>query len=113
MIYDLAIALAIIGVALYGICMSDNIIKTIICFNIVQASVILLFIVLAGQTGEAIPIITDIIQDMVDPLPQALMITAIVISASITALALMFSVKLFHYYGTLNWHELSVKDGGK
>jgi len=38
------------------------------------------------------------------------MITAIVISASITALSLMFSVKIFHYYGTLSWRELAAKD---
>ena len=108
--FDVVLALIIIGVAVYGLCISDNIIKSIICFNIVQAAVILLFIILAGETGEDIPIITEKVQNMVDPLPQALMITAIVISASITALALMFTVKIYHYYGTLNWSELSQKD---
>jgi multicomponent Na+:H+ antiporter subunit C len=42
----------------------------------------------------------------VDPLPQALIITAIVIGASITALALMMTIKIFHYYGTLDWREI-------
>lgn len=110
MIIDIALALAIIGVAIYGICMSDNIIKSIICFNIVQAAIILLFIQLAGDTGTKIPIVSSVVGEMVDPLPQALMITAIVISASVTALSLMFSIKIFHYYGTLNWHELAAKD---
>lgn len=110
MIFDIILALAIIGVALFGICNSDNTIKSIICFNIIQAAIILLFILMAGYTGDSIPIITEEIQNMVDPLPQALMITAIVISASITALALMFSVKIFHYYGTLSWRELGAKD---
>ncbi|MBI9013323.1 MAG: cation:proton antiporter subunit C [Clostridiales bacterium] len=113
MIFDMILALAIIGVAIYGICVSDNIIKSIICFNIVQAALILLFILLAGYSGDQIPIITEATTNMVDPLPQALMITAIVISASITALALMFSVKIFHYYGTLSWTELSEKDVSK
>lgn len=111
MIFDLIIALAIIGVALYGICMSDNIIKSIICFNIIQAATILIFILIAGEYGDLIPIISDIKGNMVDPLPQALMITAIVISASITALSLMISVKIFHAYGTLNWQDLTQKDG--
>lgn len=110
MIIDIAIALAIIGVAIFGICISENIIKSIICFNIVQAAIILLFIQLAGDTGTNIPIVTALVEEMVDPLPQALMITAIVISASVTALALMFSIKIFHYYGTLNWQELATKD---
>lgn len=111
MIFTIVLALAIIGVAVFGMAVSSNIIKSIICFNIVQAALILLFILLAADTGTQIPIITDQVKDMVDPLPQALMITAIVISASITALALMFSVKIFHYYGTLSWNELSQKDG--
>jgi len=110
LIIDIILALAIIGVALYGMCISDNIIKSIICFNIIQAAIILLFILMAGYTGNDIPIITETVKQMVDPLPQALMITAIVISASITALALMFSVKIFHYYGTLSWRELGSKD---
>jgi len=113
LIFDIIFALAIIGVAIYGICVSDNIIKSIICFNIVQAAIILLFILLAGFSGNEIPIITEMTKSMVDPLPQALMITAIVISASITALALMFSVKIFHYYGTLSWTELGEKDVNK
>jgi multicomponent Na+:H+ antiporter subunit C len=48
---------------------------------------------------------------MTDPLPQALMITAIVIGAAITALALMLSIKIFHYYGTLDWKELIEREG--
>lgn len=110
---DIFLALAIIGIALYGIAISENIIKSILCFNIIQAAVILLFIVVAGNTGDEIPIVEGILTDGVDPLPQALMITAIVISASITALALMFTVKIFHYYGTLNWKELMAKDDSK
>ncbi|MBN2794799.1 MAG: cation:proton antiporter subunit C [Clostridia bacterium] len=107
---DVIIAIAVIGVALYGIATSKNIIKTIICFNILQAAVILLFIVIAGTTGYDIPILTSENLVPVDPLPQALMITAIVISASVTALSLMFFVKIFHYYGTSNWETLISKD---
>jgi multicomponent Na+:H+ antiporter subunit C len=48
--------------------------------------------------------------DMVDPLPQALMITAIVIGASVTALGLFMSGKIFHYYGSLSWFEIFSRD---
>lgn len=113
MIFDLTLALAIIGVALYGLAMSNNIIKSIICFNIIQAATILLFIILAGEHGQQIPIVSEAMGEMVDPLPQALMITAIVISASITALSLMISVKIFHAYGTLDWQDLAQKEGRK
>lgn len=113
MIVDIVFSLVIIGVAIYGICISENIIKSILCFNIVQVVLIVLFTSLASSTGDVVPIVSDLVGEMVDPLPQALMITAIVISASITALSLMFTVKIFHFYGTVNWGELAHKDGHK
>jgi len=101
------------GVAIYGICVSENVIKSIICFNIVQAVLIVLFTSLARSMGDQVPIVSEMTGQMVDPLPQALMITAIVISASITALSLMFTVKIFHVYGTVHWSELAKKEGHK
>ena len=108
--FEILLSLLIIAVAIYGICTSENIIKSIVCFNIVQAALILLFVILANRPGAEIPIVTELVVEMADPLPHALMITAIVINASITALALMFTVKIFHYYGTLNWSDLAQKD---
>ncbi len=96
----------VVLLGIYGLCNSRNLIKSIICLNIVQTSVILLFLNFANFSGSGIPIITGNTGEMTDPLPQALMITAIVIGAAITALSLMICVKIFHYYGTLNWHEL-------
>lgn len=101
-----AIAFAVFLIGMYGLVMSGNIIKSIISLNVVQTSLILLFMNLSGNAGSGIPIIG--LEDLppVDPLPQALMITAIVIGASITALSLMLTIKIFHYYGTLDWHEI-------
>jgi multicomponent Na+:H+ antiporter subunit C len=74
--------------------------------NIVQTAIILILIVLAGRTGDSVPIVGMGNGNMVDPLPQAMMITAIVIGASVTALALFMSGKIFHYYGSLNWRDI-------
>jgi len=111
MTLSILIAFIVILVGIYGICRSKNIIKSIICLNIIQTASILLFLNFAHVTGDSIPILRPQAGIIVDPLPQALMITTIVIGASITALALMFSIKIFHYYGTLKWHELKAKDG--
>ncbi len=101
-----AISFGVFLVGFYGLIMSRNVIKSIISLNIIQTSLILLFINLSGNAGSGIPIIGVEKLPPVDPLPQALMITAIVIGASITALSLMLTVKIFHYYGTLDWHEI-------
>lgn len=101
-------------IGIYGIVSSKNIIKSIILYNILQSSTIIIFLSFGSINSINIPIITEISNktaNMVDPLPQALMITAIVIGAAITALTLMLSIKIFHYYGTLNWKELIEREG--
>lgn len=108
---DFLLSILLIIIGIYGISTSKNIIKSIIIFNIIQAAVILLFLNFGAIDGFEVPILSENTKNIVDPLPQALMITAIVIGASITALALMLSIKIFHYYGTLNWKELIKREG--
>ena len=43
---------------------------------------------------------------MVDPVPQALVLTAIVIGLAVLALALSLAIRLFHHYGTLNLKKI-------
>lgn len=106
MIVNIFLSFVIILIGIYGLCFSKNIIKSIICLNLTQTSVILLFLNLAYVKNGVPPILPANSSSIVDPLPQALMITTIVIGASITALALMLSIKVFHYYGTLEWKSL-------
>jgi multicomponent Na+:H+ antiporter subunit C len=44
-----------------------------------------------------------------NPLPQALMITVIVIGISVTAVALTMFINLYHKYGTTNWSKVVTK----
>lgn len=108
---DFILSFIVVIIGIYGISTSKNIIKSIICFNIIQAAVVLLFLNFGAINGGDIPIISETTSKIVDPLPQALMITTIVIGATVTALALMISIKIFHYYGTLNWKELIEREG--
>lgn len=103
---DIVLSFTVILIGIYGLTTSKYIIKSIICLNITQTAIILIFLNFAALHKSQPPILPGNTALMVDPLPQALMITTIVIGASITALALMLSIKIFHYYGTLNWREL-------
>jgi multicomponent Na+:H+ antiporter subunit C len=38
-----------------------------------------------------------------DPLPQALVITAIVVGIAVTAVALIMFIAMYHKFGTTNW----------
>ena len=46
---------------------------------------------------------------MVDPVPQAMVLTAIVIGVSIQALALALIIQVYRHYGTLDIRELRHK----
>lgn len=109
MIAPIIIAFLIFIIGGFGIINSKNIVKTIISLNIAQTALILIFVLSAREMGSSIPILGIADGPMVDPVPQALIITAIVIGASTTALALMMTVKIFHYYGTLEWKKIFEK----
>lgn len=96
----------IIALGFYMIIFSKNIIKAIIGLSTIQSALILMFVFFMDKTGNTLSIEGIGNGVAVDPLPQALMITAIVIGASITALTLMISIKIFHYYGTLEWKRI-------
>lgn len=100
----------IIALGFYMIIFSKNIIKAIIGLSTIQSALILMFVFFMERTGNTLPIEGISNKVSVDPVPQAFMITAIVIGASITALTLMISIKIFHYYGTLEWKKIFGKD---
>jgi multicomponent Na+:H+ antiporter subunit C len=98
-------------IGFYGLCVGKTVIKSIFNLMIAQSALLLLFFQLVYSPEAAPPIIGETVQAVyVDPYPQALMITTIVIGASITSLAMMFSIKIYHHYGTLTWKKFMHKD---
>jgi multicomponent Na+:H+ antiporter subunit C len=97
------LSFVIILVGVYGLATSKNIIKSVFSITIIEAGTILLFLNLAIYEGGLIPILTTVGIEIVDPLPQALMITTIVIGSTITSLALMLCIKIFHHFGSIEW----------
>lgn len=108
--FDIILSFIILLIGLYGLATGKTVIKSIICLSIIQTAIVFLLLGLSYLSEASVPILTEDTIVMVDPLPQALMITTIVIGAAITALALSFSIKIFQKFGTLNWHELMRKD---
>ncbi len=108
---DLLLIIGVILTGFFGLGIARNIVKTIICLNICNAGIVLFFLYLAYSPGKQPPINPTPAALMVDPVPQALMITAIVLGAATTAVCLMLSIKLFHHYGTLEWRELTEREG--
>lgn len=106
---DLMLTFLLFLIGVYGLCISRNIVKSILSLNICQVSGILFFLHLSYVANASVPIMPFSSSTVVDPLPQAFMITSIVIGASITSLALMFCIKIFHHFGSLDWNTIYEK----
>lgn len=102
MIYLLCLILFCVG--LYCIVTKRSLIKIIIGLGIVEYAVNLFFILVAYRTRCRAPILAEdqIIKDMVDPLPQALVLTAIVIGLAVTALIVAIAIRIYEKYGTFD-----------
>lgn len=98
--------LLILIIALYGLIVSDNLIKKIMCLNIIESTIILTFLTTGYQERSVAPILTDALVRYVDPVPQALMLTAIVIGVCFNSLAIAITVKVFYKYHTIEVSQL-------
>lgn len=103
--YMIAIALFCIGI--YGLIARRNILKTVISFGIIQSAIILFFLNINYEENALPPI--EQTTNIADPMPQALMITAIVIGVAVTAVSLTMFISLYHHYGTTNWKKVIAK----
>jgi multicomponent Na+:H+ antiporter subunit C len=105
-------SIALFCIGLYGLVARKNIIITIISLGILQSAIILFFLNINFE-GAVVPPIGDNMVQSADPLPQALMITAIVIGVAVTAVGMTMFISLYHRYGTTNWGKVSRKRSGK
>jgi len=100
--YILCFVLFIIG--LYGILRKRNLIKIIIGTVICEYAVNLFLIIFGYRMGGHAPIHSPgaDVANMVDPLVQALVLTAIVISLATTALVVAVAIRIYEKYGTFD-----------
>jgi len=86
-----------------------NYIKVIIGLSILDTGVNLFLISVGYISNGTAPIFSkSAIQtkNMVDPVPQALVLTAIVIGVALLGLALSLGIRLYKHYGTLNLQKI-------
>lgn len=97
---------AILLAGLAGLIWNRSLIKKVAALSVMNSAVILLFVLGGAETGIRAPILTGTDLPVVDPLPQALMLTAIVVGVAVTALALVLAVRLHERFGTLDSREI-------
>ncbi len=107
-IYGSAVALILIG--LYGTLTKKSLIKIVLGLSIMDSGIHLLMIALGYLKGGTAPIFSKGYENaadrMVDPIPQALVLTAIVIGFGVTAVALSLVIRLYRHHDTLRIDEI-------
>ena len=116
MLETLLTSVLLAAVGIYCVVMKKNLVKKIIGLSIFTNSIHLLLISIGFREGGIAPILTQanmgfFIAQAVDPLPQALVLTSIVIQLSVTALALSITILAFRHLKTLNTDKMNKLSG--
>jgi multicomponent Na+:H+ antiporter subunit C len=109
--YALAAWLILWG--LYGIVTSKNLIHLVICLAVLQTSTYLILLAIGYKAGAIAPIYADMPggTPAVDPIVQALMLTDIVVEATVVALLLAIAVQAHERGGSLDPAKLASLKG--
>lgn len=104
------ILLSVVAIGLGGILFKRNLIMKVIAMDIMNTGVISLFVLSAWQRSRS-PIITDPSAGVpvADPVPQAVILTDIVIGFSILALLVVVVMDLSRYFHTLDTERIQRK----
>lgn len=92
----------------FGIILKQNLMMKILSMDVMSTGVIALYVLIAARGGLFTPILDRSERPLsyADPVPQAVILTAIVIGFSIQALMLVGVMKLSRDNPTLESHEI-------
>ncbi len=99
-------------VGFYILISRRNLVKKILGLNIFQTSVFIFYISIGKILGGTAPILIEGGENVVysNPLPHVLILTAIVVGVSTTAVALAIVVRIKEAYGTIEGDEVTALD---
>jgi multicomponent Na+:H+ antiporter subunit C len=92
------------AIGLYCAVRKRNIIKIIIGIGIMEYAINLLFVLVGYRKHGRSPIFANdqMIKNMVDPLPQAVILTVIVIGLGTMLLLVSMAIRIYDKYGTFD-----------
>ena len=95
----------LILIGLYMVLAKTNLIKIILGLSFLDTGTHVLLVAIGYVRGRTAPIFSEgmaVTTPVVDPVPQALVLTAIVIGVGVLGLALALAVQVYRDYGTLD-----------
>ena len=104
----IATGFILILIGFYGALTNRNILRMIVAFTVANTGVNLVMVAVGYLHGRTAPIldaavpVAEAAARIIDPVPQALVLTAIVIGVGVTALMLAYALKLYESKRTLD-----------
>lgn len=104
------LAVWLFAAGLYGVISSRNVIHLIVCLTVIQTATYALLLTIGYRAGGVAPIFTGAFAraPAVDPVVQAMMLTDIVVEATVLALLLALAVQAHKRAGTLDPDRLGL-----
>jgi multicomponent Na+:H+ antiporter subunit C len=111
-IYHYWVFAVLLMIGFYAVVAKINLVKKLIGLSIFQSAVFLLYITMGKVSGGTAPIFQEGAGEQLfsNPLPQVLILTAIVVGISTTALGLGIVVRIKEEYGTIEEHAIQEID---
>ena len=102
----------VLTTGLYAVIRNPNLIKKLLGLSIFQAAVFLMYITMNHVEGGTAPILLADSEGQLfsNPLPQVLILTAIVVGVSTFALGLAIIVRIKEEFGTIEEDEILNRD---
>ena len=105
--YTYVLMFVLLGIGIYMTIASENLVKKLIGVNLFQTAIFLFFVSMAyidadGASAPIVPHHGEPGEVMVaSPLPQVIVLTAIVVGVALTAVGLALIIRIYSEYGTL------------
>jgi len=111
-LYHYWVFAVLLMIGFYAVIAKSNLIKKLIGLSIFQSAVFLLYITMGKIDGGTAPIVQAGVENLVfsNPLPQVLILTAIVVGISTIALGLGIVVRIKEEYGSIEEHDIQEID---
>jgi multicomponent Na+:H+ antiporter subunit C len=111
-LYNYWVFIFLMMVGFYILISRRNLVKKILGLNIFQTSVFIFYISMGKIIGGTAPILLEREGEVVysNPVPHVLILTAIVVGVSTTAVALSLVVRIKEAYGTIEGDEITAMD---
>lgn len=104
---DYMASVVLFCIGLYVLIAKNNLIKKFLGLNIMETAVFAFIVALGVVEGGDPPIMApDTQAPFASPIPQALVLTGIVVAVSTTALALSLIIRIYRQCGTIEADEL-------